>query len=960
MSLESIAQCLEQLLLPQHARDAELQLRAMEADPGFAITLLHVVLLTNLGASTRLAGALFFKNLVKRRWLLSDGETYMMPADDVALIKREILPALVKLPSQLQVQIGGLITLIAELDFPHRWPTLIDELVALLLPTDFVANRAVLLVMHLIFKKWRPLFRSDELFLEIKLVLDKFAEPFLQLFRAVDAAIDAAAGDAARLTICLDNLLVMVQLYYDLNCQDLPEFFEDHMQELMTFVLKYLEFRLLAVESDDDDDVDVLIKVKTAIVELLGLYVNRYADDFTRFIETFISTVWQTVLAVGPQPKYDLLVVKLLDFLLLVIKIPTYQHVFNKEEACDEIIQKIILPNIEFRDADEEAFEDEPIQFVRLDLEGSEFESRRKLATDFLRELKDVNPQLVTAKVMEYVGRFLGTASDWKHKDIAIYLFTLLATKGTVTQAGVSTVQVDVVGFFKEHILQDLGPLATHPILRMDAIKYIYMFRNQLTKQQLLEAMAMLTNLLEPLVPAIYTYAAITIEKLLAMTDFQTQEPLFTKTDIDAQGLLLRLFELLIARLALADKLSENEFIIKCIMRVLAVAQELLSDTMALMQQLLKILAVIAKNPGNPRFTHYVFELMGLLIKHLPTNEVANIVVVLVPELLLLLGDDVQEFVPYTFQVLAYLLERLPAADGLPDHYRDLLKPLLLPAVWEFKGNIPGITRLLVAIIQADPLVALDPATLEAVLGVFQKLVSLKMNDAYGFELLQTLLLYVAPSAYLPFLDVVGRLLMTRLQNLRTDKFVKRLTMFLLVLAATPMTQEPVPNKGLINALFVVQFFDNVQQGVLARILTVFVIPTVLALANLQDKKVANIGLSELLLAPVLDELARELTEAVCANMAGYEGISKTAGTTAGTTFTNAPLNELDLEVMAFGLTFSPIVAIQNKPFDPVASIKANDFALIERVVFANVARVRPAVAQQLSQETKTMVQNRM
>lgn len=55
------------------------------------------------------------------------------------------------------------------------------DLVSRLSPTDAVANNGVLQVAHSIFKRWRPLFRSDALFTEINHVLQKFATPFLQL-----------------------------------------------------------------------------------------------------------------------------------------------------------------------------------------------------------------------------------------------------------------------------------------------------------------------------------------------------------------------------------------------------------------------------------------------------------------------------------------------------------------------------------------------------------------------------------------------------------------------------------------------------------------------------------------------------------------------------------------------------------------------------------------------------------
>lgn len=961
-SLDTITQCLEQSLLPQHARQAESQLREIETTPGFSVSLLGVVSLAQVDALVRLAGALFFKNLIKRKWLLSDGETYQLPESDVAQIKREIIPMLVQLPVQLQRQVGQAITLIAESDFPHRWDSLILELVGQLSPHNFVHNRAVLEVMHLIFKKWRPLFRSDELFKEIKLVLETFAPTFLQLFNALDELIDQNLGNGEQLTVLLENLLVMMQLYYDLNCQDLPEFFEDHMQELMTYVLKYLEFSSPTITDDDeDDDVDILIKVKTAIIELLSLYVNRYAEDFTRFIEVFITKVWHTVSLASSQSKYDLLVVKLLGFMSSVIKIPTYQHLFNKEEAFDEIIQKIILPNIAFRDRDEEQFEDEPIQFVRLDLEGLEFESRRKSATDFLRELKEVNTQMITSKVMTYVNNFLASLADnWRNKDIAIYLFTSLATKGLITNAGVTTVVVDVVGFFTQNIVQDLSQSTTHPILRMDAIKYIYVFRNQLTKEQLVEVIRMMVQLLDPnQLAAIYTYAAVTLEKLLGMSDFQSQTPIFNKEDMaDVHlQLLTKLFDLLAKFHSQPERLADNEFVMKCIMRVLLVTEDALTNRSMVMTQLMSILEVISKNPSNPKFTHYVFELIGILIKFAGESEVPDFVNNLVPRLLPVLGEDIQEFVPYIFQILAYILERLPLLAGLPEVYLGLVKPLMSPSVWEFKGNIPGITRLLVAIIQQDHSVCDDASTIQAVLGVFQRLVSSKQNDSYGLDLLQTVLLFVNPQSYMQYLRDVGILLMTRLQNLRTEKFVKRLVLFLMVLASTPLSQDDIPNKQSISGSFIVQFFDNAQPGVFERIAKVFIVPTVLLFANLQDKKIGNIGLAQLVLAPeISEELCLAATQLLGENMIAYEGIQR--GPAVGMAVANnAPLNELDLEVLAFGSNFSRIVLIQSKTYDPVAHITNNDLTAIERVVCLSIKQVRPLVALALLPEIKERVQ---
>lgn len=57
-----------------------------------------------------------------------------------------------------------------------------QDLVSRLVPDNPSVNVGVLQVAHSIFTRWRPLFRSDQLYTEINHVLGKFGNPFLALF----------------------------------------------------------------------------------------------------------------------------------------------------------------------------------------------------------------------------------------------------------------------------------------------------------------------------------------------------------------------------------------------------------------------------------------------------------------------------------------------------------------------------------------------------------------------------------------------------------------------------------------------------------------------------------------------------------------------------------------------------------------------------------------------------------
>jgi exportin-2 (importin alpha re-exporter) len=97
---------------------------------------------------------------------------------------------------------------------------------------------------------------------------------------------------------------------------------------------------------------------------------------------------------------------------------------------------------------------------------------------------------------------------------------------------------------------------------------------------------------------------------------------------------------------------------------------------------------------------------------------------------------------PYIFQLFAALLEANPSGT-LPDYYQNLVAPILMPVMWESKGNIPALVRLLSSIIARGSQYILENQQLSNVLGIFQKLLSTKANEGYGFDLLESVVAHV-------------------------------------------------------------------------------------------------------------------------------------------------------------------------------------------------------------------------
>jgi exportin-2 (importin alpha re-exporter) len=418
---------------------------------------------------------------------------------------------------------------------------------------------------------------------------------------------------------------LLIKLFYDLSCQDLPPIFEENLQVITSLLGKYLTYQNTLLDTDEDSEAGPLELVKTGICEALVLYVQKYEDAFEELLPPFITNVWNLLTTIGPETKFDILVSKGLHFLTAVSGIKKHAETFNNESVLGQVVEKAILPSVSLRESDIEQFEDEPIEYIRKNLEGSDIDTRRRAATEFLRTLLNQFEVLVTQVVSKYIEHYLSAFSqnpqgEWKSKDAAVYLFSAIAARGVVTAGqGVKTTNelVNVVDFFQNHVASDL--IATsdvEPILKVGAINYLYVFRSQLTKEQWQGAFQPLVANLGSSHYVVYTYASIAVERVLSLND-ANGKAVFGKEDVQpfANDLLLHLFQLIEKDVA-PEKIQENEFLMRCVMRVLIVIKDgVVPITDMVMQHLVQITSVISKNPSNPRFYYYHFEALGALIR---------------------------------------------------------------------------------------------------------------------------------------------------------------------------------------------------------------------------------------------------------------------------------------------------------------------------------------------------------
>jgi exportin-2 (importin alpha re-exporter) len=257
---------------------AEQQLEEAQKIDGYPLKVLQIVANANVpNPAVRQAAAVHFKNIVKNGWdEQNKTKDIHISAEDRNTIKSHLVELMCTVPPAIQSQCSESITLIAVRDFPDQWENLMPELVQKFTSTDPAVVNGVLRTANSIFKRFRFAGKSDDLYRVILYALHEIQAPLLTLFLTLGKAIDEFPNDPAQLVPRFEALRLICRIFYSLNFHDLPEFFEDHIDEWMKGFAKYLEYQNpVLVDESEDDQPGPIEKLQAAIIASLDLYGGK-------------------------------------------------------------------------------------------------------------------------------------------------------------------------------------------------------------------------------------------------------------------------------------------------------------------------------------------------------------------------------------------------------------------------------------------------------------------------------------------------------------------------------------------------------------------------------------------------------------------------------------------------------------------------------------------------------------
>lgn len=848
-TLQFLSQCFVNTLspLPEPRRRAEAALAEAADRPNYGLAVLRLVAEPAVDEQIRQSAAVNFKNHLKARWAQQpdDPDRVVVPDSEKEQIKGLIVRLMVTASPKIQAQLSEALTIIGNHDFPRKWPTLLPELVGTLdelsQANDYVSVNGILATIDSLFKKFRFEYKTNDLLLDLKFCLDNFANPLLQVFKRTAGVLDHAVASGAANVIVLKGYIESQRLccwiFHSFNYMDLPEFFEDHMDEWMTEFKKYLTVRYSALEDSGNDGLAVVDELRAAVCENISLYMKRDEEPFQIYLGGFVEAVWGLLVVASNSSSREMLTVTAIKF-LTTVSTSVHHTLFARDDILQQICQSVVIPNVMLRDEDEELFDMNYIEFIRRDMEGSDLETRRRIACELLKGIalnyKERVAEKISAQIQSLLASFSqNPAANWKHKDCAIYLVVSLATK-KAAGTSVSTDLVDVESFFGSVIVPELRNQDVNgfPMLKAGALKFFTMFRNQIPKAIAVSLLPDVVRFLVSESNVIHSYAASCIEKLLLVKD-EGGRARYSAADVGP--FLLALMNNLFGALQKPES-EENHYVMKCIMRVLGVANISQEVVLPCINGLATVLNRVCENPKNPDFNHHLFDSVALLIRRACEQDssiISAFETSLLPIIQVILSRDITEFFPYAFQLLAQLVEFNKSP--LPGNYMDMFAILLLPESWKKSANVPALVRLLQAFLRKSPHELNQQGRLSNILGIFETLVLSRSTDEQGFYVLNTVIENLGYDVISHYISHIWVTLFKRLQSNKTVKFQKS---FLIFMSLFLVKHGPENLAASMNA---------VQPNIFHMILDNFWIPDLKLITGLIELKLTAVSSTRIL-----------------------------------------------------------------------------------------------------------------
>lgn len=771
---------------PVKQKQAEAFLGKMSTAPYtnlFIPTLLRIVCNANVEESVRQIASIKFKNSITKGWEYHDD--YMeVPEELKPTLRAQMIDVMCSVPHKLQAQISEAVRVMALKDFPDQWPDLLSSLVKKMATST---NPAIIIgalkTSHEILKQFRQMTDSNANKFKLQTALTQFAEPVTQFFKKVEKMALSQMKNKESLKSLYEALTLMCEIFYSFNSFTIPQYFEENLAPWMAPFRNFISTKEnlgdVFAEPNNREVITERERLRTSIISCVSIYAERYEEEFKPYFSTFLNEIVKLLMSTQLHSRYDEMVINGLNFLGKAVMKKANKQIFQSPSTLRSMIQSVVYPNLMMHQYDVNEFEDNPEEFIRRDIEGSDKFTRRKASRDLLRNMRHHFDVEVTDLVLQVIQNLLAKykanpsiQANWIGKETALQLYLATSVTGFTVARGVSNqsfnktlqAKAEMTSFFRAHVFPELGRPDAHHVLKAAALKFMSVFRQQLASPKLIEV---LVPLLSSKSVVVHSYAANCLERVLVIRRNNTRL-------ISAESLsnfAIPIFKNLFAVVGNAE-FSDNHYIMKAVMRVITTCNVKLGAHESFVGNLLNWLCAtlqkLLKRSTSPQFNHFVFDSLAALIhascsvnKAMVNKFIGKLMPVFQP----ILANGDSDFYPYVLQMLAELLSFATPGAPLMQLFQQLLDSLMKKEMWANAGLIPATVQLLQVYFRVASAHLVSGQYHVKILSIFQKLIRKRKTEQYGLELLQTLLSCLPLDALKPYLSQIMKIIGNRLND---------------------------------------------------------------------------------------------------------------------------------------------------------------------------------------------------
>ncbi|XP_061718517.1 importin-7 isoform X2 [Cydia pomonella] len=378
MDTRKLIEILRATIDPNQRAQAEEQLSQIHKIIGFAPTLLQVVMMNDVAIPVRQAGVVYLKNLITSGWQEKEPEDneplpFSIHEQDQAMIRDSIVDAITQAPDIIRVQLCVCLKTIIKHDFPTRWTQVVDKIHIYLQNPEPNGWMGALLCLYQLIKNYEY----------------QLAEKRLPLIEAMNLLLPMLYNLIVTLQPdqSAESVLIQKQIlkcFYGLIKYILPldlitkEVFTKWMEVLRKVMEQPVPEHTLQVDEDERLELPWWKCKKWAVHTLYRLF-ERYGSpvntrkEYVQFAEWYLTTftggILDVLLRVLDQYRNKIYVSPrvLQQTISYIDQCVSHSHSWKiLKPNMFEIIKDVLFPLMSYSEADEELWNTDPHEYIRI------------------------------------------------------------------------------------------------------------------------------------------------------------------------------------------------------------------------------------------------------------------------------------------------------------------------------------------------------------------------------------------------------------------------------------------------------------------------------------------------------------------------------------------------------------------------------------------------------------------